>query len=89
MAGLGEVELKQLHSGIRAIEVDMEQMKSTIAMPSTPQSELLPSNVADQLKKINSGYDDAENRLRRSNLLLFGIPDDQSETWSTSEKKKC
>lgn len=30
---------------------------------------------------------DAENRLRRSNLLFFGLPDASDETWSASEKK--
>ncbi|KAG0425776.1 hypothetical protein HPB47_027082 [Ixodes persulcatus] len=43
--------------------------------------------IVSELYKVNSRCDDAENRLRRSNLLFFGIPDSQTETWTQSEEK--
>lgn len=43
--------------------------------------------IVSELYKVNSRYDDAENRLRRSNLLFFGIWDSQTETWTQSEEK--
>ncbi|XP_042148591.1 uncharacterized protein LOC121837154 isoform X1 [Ixodes scapularis] len=43
--------------------------------------------IVSELYKVNSRCDDTENRLRRSNLLFFGIPDSQTETWTQSEEK--
>uniref|UniRef100_A0A1S4LJU1 Uncharacterized protein n=3 Tax=Ixodes scapularis TaxID=6945 RepID=A0A1S4LJU1_IXOSC len=32
-------------------------------------------------------HDDLDNRSRRNNLIFFGIPDVQNETWATSEER--
>ncbi|KAH9378549.1 hypothetical protein HPB48_021440 [Haemaphysalis longicornis] len=45
------------------------------------------SDISQQLAAITSRCEDAENRLRRSNLLFFGIEDDQKEKWAASELK--
>lgn len=45
------------------------------------------SLVHEKLSDIVTRCDDAENRLRRCNLLFFGFSDDSNETWSVSEQK--
>lgn len=43
--------------------------------------------LASDIQLLSNKCDDAENRLRRSNLLFFGIADKQDETWSQSESR--
>lgn len=82
-----DVELRQLAARLRALEVDTETIKniqSNSSSVGSPESVLC---LTDKLKTIESRCDDAENRLRRTNLLFFGIPDLHDENWSSAEKK--
>ncbi|KAH9365634.1 hypothetical protein HPB48_008372 [Haemaphysalis longicornis] len=65
-------------------------LESSIASRSAaePGNAVAPSSdISQQLAAITSRCEDAENRLRRSNLLFFGIEDDQKEKWAASELK--
>ncbi|XP_070378358.1 uncharacterized protein [Dermacentor albipictus] len=42
---------------------------------------------SEQIEKISSRCDENENRMRRSNLLFFGIEDNAREDWAASEQK--
>lgn len=54
---------------------------------STIQQNRTTLDIAHQLQKITSRCEDSENRLRRSNLLFYGLVDDVKEDWTASEKK--
>lgn len=78
-----DAQIKQLNDRVASLE-------ASIASRS-PGEISLPENslqcVNDQLQHITSRCDSAENRMRRSNLLFFGIEDDVNEDWEASEKK--
>lgn len=38
-----------------------------------------------QLKSLEARCEDAENRMRRSNLIFYGIPDADKESWAESQ----
>lgn len=80
-----DVELRQLSARIRVLEVDTAALKNSSASPV--QAPEVALEISDKLKSIESRCDDAENRLRRSNLLFFGLPDTSDETWSSAETK--
>lgn len=82
-----DVELKQLSERIRTVEVDMAERKIEQVSAASESGPNMSGTIGAQLRKIESRCEDAENRLRRSNLLFFGIPDEMSETWSTAENK--
>lgn len=42
-------------------------------------------NLSSQINNLVKKCDDSENRLRRDNLLFFGIQDAHDETWDQSE----
>ncbi|KAH9384237.1 hypothetical protein HPB48_026234 [Haemaphysalis longicornis] len=60
------------------------QRKSPL-LESLPTSEIV--SLSSEIKQLADKCDDAENRLRRSNLLFFGIKDENTETWAESEAK--
>ncbi|KAH9384852.1 hypothetical protein HPB48_026879 [Haemaphysalis longicornis] len=39
-----------------------------------------------EINELRRRTEDAENRLRRNNLLFFGFSDDRAETWKQSEE---
>lgn len=45
------------------------------------------TEASNQLKEMVSRCDNADNELRRSNLLLLGIEGELDESWRASEKK--
>ncbi|KAH9378607.1 hypothetical protein HPB48_018319 [Haemaphysalis longicornis] len=47
---------------------------------------MMLQDVSAELTTITSRCEDAENRLRRSNLLFFGLEDDPKEDWTAPEK---
>lgn len=75
-----------MSSRLRAVEVDIVSMKSSVTNTS-PESLTIANGISTQLKTIESRCEDTENRLCRCNLLFFGITDDKSESWSSSESK--
>uniref|UniRef100_A0A6B0VBG9 Putative tick transposon n=1 Tax=Ixodes ricinus TaxID=34613 RepID=A0A6B0VBG9_IXORI len=87
-------KVASLDSGLKATDATVQQLStrlsavetSLVATSATPGiSPVL--NMSVELTNIQKQCDDNENRLRRSNLLFFGCPDDQAETWSQSERK--
>lgn len=79
-------ELKQISSRMHAVEVDVMALKQNDGS-STSLSQTSGVNICEKIKAIESRCEDAENRLRRSNLLFFGLPDEPSESWFSSEQK--
>lgn len=43
------------------------------------------ARLFSDVKNLTNKYDDAENRLRRSNLLFLGLQDEFGESWAESE----
>lgn len=43
-------------------------------------------SMTEQIHTLESRCEDAENRMRRSNLVFYGHADKQNETWAQSEK---
>lgn len=80
-----ESALNQLSTRVTSIETELATLRS--APTGVAPSEMLTAEVSSQLSRIVSRCDDAENRLRRSNLLFLGIDDEVNETWRVSEKK--
>ncbi|XP_077530970.1 uncharacterized protein LOC144143023 [Haemaphysalis longicornis] len=76
-------EIKKLIARVTAIEASATEGTSSEATP--PQNTL--QDISSQLQQITHRCDDAENRLRRSNLLFFGLDDDEKEDWAASEEK--
>ncbi|XP_040355927.2 uncharacterized protein LOC121046141 [Ixodes scapularis] len=75
-----EISVQQLFSRMSAVETRLADRNSASL---TPHDENLPVDLAN----IQKQCDDNENRLRRSNLLFFGCPDNSTETWGQSEQK--
>ncbi|KAK8768826.1 hypothetical protein V5799_014709 [Amblyomma americanum] len=82
-----DIELKQLSSRLRSVEVDVSDLKNNPAASSADSPGAVSSVISDQLRIIESRCNDAENRMRRCNLLFFGLSDDISETWPSAETK--
>ncbi|KAH6938870.1 hypothetical protein HPB50_014049 [Hyalomma asiaticum] len=78
-----EHEIKRLNAKV----VSLEQAGASAAAtaPAAPADTL--REVTDQLMSITSRCDEAENRMRRSNLLFFGLEDHANEDWAASEQK--
>lgn len=76
-------EIKALTAQVAALGTNASSPSSaaTVTNSNTLQS------IATQLQTITTRCDDAENRMRRSNLLFFGIEDDGKEDWAASEQK--
>lgn len=68
---------------IDALENTVASLDS--AQNSEPNNEL--RSLSDQLHSLTSRCDGTENRMRRCNLLFFGIGDEQGENWAASEQK--
>ncbi|XP_072143579.1 uncharacterized protein [Dermacentor andersoni] len=62
----------------------VDEVQSLHSQPSYGTSDYV-ANLGCQLKALAEKCDDAENRQRRSNLLFFGIPDANNESWAQSE----
>ncbi|KAH9372567.1 hypothetical protein HPB48_016475 [Haemaphysalis longicornis] len=76
-------EIKKLIAKLTALEAGTNDGTPTEA--ASPRNTL--QDISSQIQKIAHRCDDAENRLRRSNLLFFGLEDDEKEDWSASEEK--
>ncbi|XP_042142662.1 uncharacterized protein LOC120840287 [Ixodes scapularis] len=78
-----DVAIKNLKEKVAAIEADLSSMRT--ASDGSGSSTEFSNKIALELSEVNARCDDAEYRLRRLNLLFFGIPDLQNETWIQSE----
>nr|XP_037282333.1 uncharacterized protein LOC119175508 [Rhipicephalus microplus] len=67
--------------------VTLEAKLVSNAPPSSNFADGAIGSISDQLQAVVSRCDEAENRMRRCNLLFFGIPDEHKESWETSENK--
>lgn len=75
-------EVKRLTERIVALETSVASQNS----PVEGTSSNVLHTLTNQLQTVTSRCDDAENRMRRSNLLFYGIDDDESEDWAASEE---
>lgn len=74
----------ELSSRVAALEAELLEVRSN---QSTGVPTEIPSEVSTTLTTILSRCNDAENRLRRSNVLFYGLNDEPNESWKMSEKK--
>lgn len=82
----GEQETAKNH--IKPLNVKVAALETTIALHNVEEPcDTTLLKVSDQLTAISSRCDDAENRQRRSNLLFFGIKDNEQKEWAASEEK--
>ncbi|MDD9361400.1 MAG: hypothetical protein PV344_00495, partial [Anaplasma sp.] len=77
--------MSELSDRVTALEAQFAAVKAS-PVPDVLDHEA-SRGIVSELYKVNSRCDDAENRLRRLNLLFFGIPDSQTKTWTQSEEK--
>lgn len=77
-----DTKLQQLSDKVTAIEAELAQLKSQ--SPSLLPAETIPS-LESKISHVQARCDDAENRLRRCNILFYGIEDSENETWAMSE----
>nr|XP_037276014.1 uncharacterized protein LOC119168726 [Rhipicephalus microplus] len=83
-------KMKAADSKIRNLStkvISLEEITATRSVTAPSGSVDALHDVTNQLSKITNRCDEAENRLRRSNLLFFGIEDDPNENWAVSEDK--
>lgn len=64
--------------------VEARQVLSPGENPVTDSAIL---KLSSEVKILTEKCDDSENRLRRCNLIFFGLPDTDGETWGQSESK--
>lgn len=76
-------EVKHLTERIVVLESSVASQNSSVE--GAPVNIL--QTITNQLQTVTTRCDDAENRLRRSNLLFYGIDDDGNEDWAASEEK--
>ncbi|CAN7946659.1 unnamed protein product, partial [Ixodes hexagonus] len=76
-------QIKRLSAKVTELEAELAKNKSANTSASGDGFTTLSSKLHD----METRCDDAENRLRRSNLLFYGIVDEANETWASSEKK--
>lgn len=75
---------------IALLKTKIATLETTIPCQPAADSESCTDtfrDVSNRLNKINSICDDAENRMRLSNLLFFGLEDEAEENWAASEEK--
>ncbi|XP_049524965.1 uncharacterized protein LOC125946298 [Dermacentor silvarum] len=78
-----ESKLSLLSGRVETLEATVASINPVgCAAPSTQLRE-----ICDRLRSVTLRCDDTENRLRRNNLLFFGISDSPGEDWAASEQK--
>lgn len=79
-----ENQVGRLSTRVDELEKIVEAQKLCPPIPvSTGNPEI--DNLTSQINNLVKKCDDSENRLRRDNLLFFGIQDAHDETWDQSE----
>lgn len=62
-----------------------------VAQTSEPVSDSNTSStitkLASEVRELAAKCDDSENRQRRCNLIFFGMPDTEGETWAESKSR--
>ncbi|KAH8034731.1 hypothetical protein HPB51_000825 [Rhipicephalus microplus] len=91
-------ELKAINTRLTSTEQTLADLVARIAQ-TEDQCKLLPdmrsdvdvllhssTQTSDSIAGIEERLNDAEDRLRRCNLVFYGISEGESESWSDSEK---
>ncbi|XP_075543263.1 uncharacterized protein LOC142577688 [Dermacentor variabilis] len=75
-----------LSTRVDALEKIVDVDKSNYSIPaSSDNTEII--KLTSQINDLVQKCDDSENRLRRDNLLFFGVEDAHDETWEQSESR--
>lgn len=87
-----DIQLKQKKAddALAAIDTRMAKIEQELVMvhelkTDVEQLKAAASENSALTTQISRSQDDLENRLRRNNLLFFGLADKPSETWHESE----
>lgn len=72
------------------VSVDTKVSGLNGLVTSLEQSRPVPSETLDRISQniasLKAAADDAENKRRRNNLLIFGSPDKQTKIWDQLEE---
>ncbi|CAN7943526.1 unnamed protein product [Ixodes pacificus] len=94
MSSLNEVKASQklledrmsdMNVRLAAVESKVDALEGIHDVPDVPR--LVAEAVRDENFALQCRLDDYEDRSRRDNLILYGIPDSPTETWTQSEHK--
>lgn len=94
MSSLNEVKASQklledrvsdMNVRLAAVESKADALEGLHDAPDVPR--LVAEAVRDEHFTLQCRLDDYEDRSRRDNLILYGIPDSPTETWTQSEQK--
>lgn len=77
--------VEELASKVEALEKEFSSVQGQSASAKTPVGTL--TALSQEIAGLKASHDDTENRLRRNNLLFFGIGDTSAESWNDSEEK--
>lgn len=78
-----ETAVADLALRVTTVEAHVSSLKELRQEVRTTETSVLES--LKRLSVVESRCEDAENRLRRSNLIFFGVRDAENETWADSE----
>ena len=75
----------ELKTSLKFTQKDVDLLKPTVEKLNRIEEEIdnIEESVVDQQRKLTY----LENQSRRNNLLIDGIPEEEGETWETSEQK--
>ncbi|XP_064472409.1 uncharacterized protein LOC135386428 [Ornithodoros turicata] len=77
--------IMNLSTKIETIETELTSLK--VMRTDISNIQLTSNNMSKHITKLENQIDDMENRMRRSNLIFYGITDIAGESWAQSEAK--
>ncbi|XP_042142747.1 uncharacterized protein LOC120837858, partial [Ixodes scapularis] len=92
MALLTKLDAGQTTVTVNALSDRMTRIEQEFSHFNSIRNDLdelhgVTATLTNSLATLAERVDDSENRSRRSNLLFFGLPDSDRETWAQSEQK--
>ncbi|KAK8786282.1 hypothetical protein V5799_023942 [Amblyomma americanum] len=75
-----ETQLTALSNRVAVLELDERKTVS-------PSKQVETSQIRQDIAELKAANIDAKNRMRRNNLLFFGLDDSDKESWTESEEK--
>lgn len=78
-----------IEAKINAIGTRLSLVETKVSALELANNEIRAKQCLAESTNFANRLDDLEDRSRRNNLVIYGIPDVQSETWAESEKKSA
>ncbi|CAN7942626.1 unnamed protein product, partial [Ixodes hexagonus] len=94
LKAIQEVQVKQQENedALTAINTKLSKIEQELPMLEEIKSDIedlqaVTDANTSAINQLTRAQDDLENRSRRNNLVFFGIPDSEKETWAEAEAK--